>query len=561
VSTVKRLYAHAFRCANPDCSRPLYTQNNDTGDLVLNSRVAHIHARQPGGPRWIEMPEEDNRADANLVLLCIEHSYEIDEFPDSFPADLLRDWKQAQLDEYGRAQRSWPLSDADAGRVLEASSRAIEHHHAGAVLGVVRTAQRLALATPKARRGPAARAADWRTARARARRAFTGWDEDGNSVYAEPSRHETEQLRAALIAALVEACEILTPLTEDVKVELAAVEATRPAIKPWSGWVSRAVEEVVAASSTWPSPPGLEDDGRLDAAVSGLAAATEALTAAWRDESAAPSPPPLAPEPGPTPVRRDLLREHRELLERARPYTRVDHRPYDAALRADLAAAAERAATIPPVPTALGVGLSATCGLAAAVAANADDHELATLMEQDAQRRPISAAVVLLEETARVAEKRGRLTVQDQAKAVLAGLWDSIDWSDPDMWDDEDKNLHVAPWAGSRVTSPEEVKERLSNAVTLRPEIVPDLVKACAGWEERRDSYDWSMRGFQRRYSALPPWFPIESVVAAIPSIAPSAASVAMDAFGETVKDDTESLLAQVLHLAEQPRLDADRAT
>lgn len=145
MSTVKRLYAHAFRCAKPDCPRPLYKQNNDTGDLVLNSRVAHIHARQPGGPRWIEMSEEDNRADANLLLLCIEHSYEIDEFPGSYSADLLREWKQAQVDEYARAQRGWPLNDADAGRVLEASSLVDEHHHAGAVLGVVRTAKRLAL--------------------------------------------------------------------------------------------------------------------------------------------------------------------------------------------------------------------------------------------------------------------------------------------------------------------------------------------------------------------------------------------------------------------------------
>jgi len=126
---VKRLCARAFRCARPDCSRPLYKQDNDTGDLALNSRVAHIHARRPGGPRWIEMPAEDNRADANLLLLCIEHSYEVDELPDLYPAELLREWKQAQLDEHGQAQRGWPLTDADAGRVLEASSRAAEHHH------------------------------------------------------------------------------------------------------------------------------------------------------------------------------------------------------------------------------------------------------------------------------------------------------------------------------------------------------------------------------------------------------------------------------------------------
>ena len=103
-ATVKRLRAGVPLRAT-DCSRPLYKQDNDTGDLALNSRVAHIHARRPGGPRWIEMHPEDNRADANLLLLCIEHSYEVDELPDLYPAELLREWKQAQLDEHEQAQR------------------------------------------------------------------------------------------------------------------------------------------------------------------------------------------------------------------------------------------------------------------------------------------------------------------------------------------------------------------------------------------------------------------------------------------------------------------------
>lgn len=546
---MKRLYAHALRCAKPDCSRPLYKQNNDTGDLVLNSRVAHIHARQPGGPRWIEMSEEDNRADSNLLLLCIEHSYEIDEFPDSFPANLLREWKRAQLDEYERAQRGWPVSDVEAGRVLEASSQAVEHHHAGAVLGVVRTAQRLALGARNARRGPAARAADWRGTRARARAGFTAWDKHGNSVHVEPSRHETEQHRAALVAALRDAAEALTPLADEVKVELAAVEASRPAIKPWCDWTLHAVDEVVAASSTWPGPPELEDDDRLNLALGGLNAASDALSAAWRGESTAPLPPPPPSDPEP-PEPTDPLQDHRALLDRARPYARVDHRPYDAALRADLATAAEQAASIPPVVSALGIGLSATCALAAAVAANADDDELAALMERDAGRRPLSAAVLLLAETARAAEKRGRAIQQEQAEATLAALWGSIDWSDPSSWDDDDANVHAVLWAGSRITSPEEVREQLSHAVTQRPDIVLAIVKSCAEWVEDRDSYDWTFRGIRRRYRELPPWFPTQAVAAAITSVAPNAASVAVDEFGETDDDDVESLLAQVLHLA-----------
>ena len=550
-ATVKRLYARAFRCARPDCSRPLYKQDNDTGDLALNSRVAHIHARRPGGPRWIEMSAEDNRADANLLLLCIEHSYEVDELPDLYPAELLREWKRAQLEEHEQAQRGWPLTDADAGRVLEASSRAVEHHHAGAVLGAVRAAERLALAARGARRGPAASAAAWREARAAARRLFTAWDQDGNAVYAKPSRHETEQYKAALLAALQDAFEVLAPLADEVKVELAAVRASRPAVEPWSSWASRAVDEVIAASSAWPGPSELEDDDRLGDALSGLAEATDALAAAWRGDPTTPPPPP-EPDWVADPVIRDPLEDHRALLERARPYARVDHRDYDAALRAELAAAAEGAAAIPPVPSALAVGLAATCRLAAAVAGNATDDELATLAEQDARRRPLSAAVLLLAEAARIAEERGRPVPRQRAEVALAALWDSVDWSDPDSWDCDDVNGQSVFWAGSRITSSEQVKERLSQALERRPEVVLLLVVACAGWEESRDPHDWRVLGFRRRYPELPAWFPHEAVVTAAAAAAPNAASVAVNAFGETDGDDADSLLAQVLWLAER---------
>ncbi len=118
------------------------------------------------------MSTEENRSDANLLLLCIEHSYEVDELPDLYPAALLRQWKQAQLDEQERAQRGWPLTDADAGRVLEASSRAVEHHHAAAVVRTVQAAERLALAARRTRSGPAAEATAWRAAPIRARVIF-----------------------------------------------------------------------------------------------------------------------------------------------------------------------------------------------------------------------------------------------------------------------------------------------------------------------------------------------------------------------------------------------------
>jgi hypothetical protein len=120
-ATVKELYATALRCGRPGCMQLLY-RVSETGDRVLNSRVAHIHARREGGPRWDPaLAEQDNRGYDNLILLCIEHSYEIDEIPGRYPPELLRDWKRIQVKAQEQAARKLPsLTDdeaADVGRL------------------------------------------------------------------------------------------------------------------------------------------------------------------------------------------------------------------------------------------------------------------------------------------------------------------------------------------------------------------------------------------------------------------------------------------------------------
>lgn len=66
--TVRQLYGTAFACGKPGCHAELYKVNESTGRQVLNSRVAHIHARREGGPRWNPgMSEADNR-DAMAAL-------------------------------------------------------------------------------------------------------------------------------------------------------------------------------------------------------------------------------------------------------------------------------------------------------------------------------------------------------------------------------------------------------------------------------------------------------------------------------------------------------------
>ena len=121
-ATVKELYATALRCGQPGCMQALY-RVSETGVRVLNSQVAHIHARRENGPRWNPaITAEENRAYDNLIVLCLEHASEIDITPEHFPAEALREWKRVQVATQEQAAKSRPpLTDAEADEVIRRS--------------------------------------------------------------------------------------------------------------------------------------------------------------------------------------------------------------------------------------------------------------------------------------------------------------------------------------------------------------------------------------------------------------------------------------------------------
>jgi hypothetical protein len=121
-ATVKELYATALWCGQPRCRQPLY-RPSETGVRVLNSRVAHIHARRENGPRWNPaMTADENRSYNNLIVLCLAHASEIDITPDHFPVEMLREWKRVQVETQERAAQSRPpLTDAEAADVIRRS--------------------------------------------------------------------------------------------------------------------------------------------------------------------------------------------------------------------------------------------------------------------------------------------------------------------------------------------------------------------------------------------------------------------------------------------------------
>ncbi len=124
-ATTKQLYGTAFVCAFVDCRQPLYRLDADGKARHLNSRICHIAARRPGGPRWDpDMTEAVNASHQNLLLMCTPHASEIDE-PSSverYPADLLHEWKSKQLKITELIQKNWQISATEADEVVRASS-------------------------------------------------------------------------------------------------------------------------------------------------------------------------------------------------------------------------------------------------------------------------------------------------------------------------------------------------------------------------------------------------------------------------------------------------------
>jgi hypothetical protein len=115
-ATVRYLYGINSVCAEPTCREPLYRVVEGLPRRVLNSTVAHIHARRENGPRWdVSMSEEANRLAENLLVLCRFHSAAIDEFEEDFPPETLRSWK-ANAESPGTGV---DLSDEEVATIVE----------------------------------------------------------------------------------------------------------------------------------------------------------------------------------------------------------------------------------------------------------------------------------------------------------------------------------------------------------------------------------------------------------------------------------------------------------
>ncbi|MBE4719558.1 hypothetical protein DAD99_15800 [Pseudarthrobacter sp. AB1] len=460
------------------------------------------------------MDPEENRSASNLLLLCRDHHVEVDDYPEIYPVEVLQRWKKGQLEECIAVAQAWTgLTDQEVDLIL--SSITSEEVRSDALLRLIRAVATLRLASLDARQGPAAVARAWKDTQDAMRRAPVGWDESGNSVYAALSPVRNNEFKLALEAALAAARDGLKPLVDSAKIELAAVRVSHPGVSLWCDWTASAVSNVLTASEEWRLNSSLQNDAQvaeaaaeLDRAVTNLADA-----AAGKKDVEGPPEPEEAVEEMLVPME-DPMIVHRELLDKARPHSRVDSLAYDAELRSELSVAAILAATIPETFSNLAIGLQATAGLAASVAKNADTQEVLRLISGDKEIRPLCVATSMLAETYRQFINTERSHFATEAEKELIELFASQDWASSETWAGNLVNGRALFGPVAFLTSMEHVRETLGEALRRNPNIIELLVVSCATWRQQRRSDDPSqIDSVVRVYADLPEWFPLEVTV------------------------------------------------
>ena len=83
------------QCAHPECKNTLIEPATENSDAIITACICHIYAISTKGPRGkIGLTEEELNAPENLILLCPNHHLVVDRQHESYPAYMLKEWKQ-----------------------------------------------------------------------------------------------------------------------------------------------------------------------------------------------------------------------------------------------------------------------------------------------------------------------------------------------------------------------------------------------------------------------------------------------------------------------------------
>jgi len=484
--------------------------NDATGELTLNSTVAHIHARRENGPRWnASMSEDDNRSESNLILLCLEHSFEVDDVPDEYPAEQMQAWKITIRDEYDRFHQGWTITEDQVAEVFAASFSMREFARTAvestSVTACVRLAATLMETITTARRPAQVVSAGWEALCRRTNDGFFAYDDRGERVFAQPPEVERRRFADDMVAALTAVRDQLEPTVQSLVAELRTLKATNAELVDWADWVDREARDLLTEATR----ASLNEVPDVD--MSGLSAAIDALSAKWRGDPAAPP-----PEPEPVPSEEvDEVANARAMLrgvaQAAAPWRRVNNREYDESLYDALLAVLPYAATLPPIVSNMPLTLAALADGAASVLRNADDEVWDRRIGEAHEQERCAVAVLLLKHLSAVATDSGREEAAERAAGLMhLRLHDQV-WTAEQPW--VDNLMHVRELLDATVTlvGINEIRNQVSTVLqTLAPIVV---LEAIANWREESSffgSFDFDSPGVAVPVvRQLPDWLPV----------------------------------------------------
>ena len=83
------------QCAYPGCTETLIEPATANSDVLVTGHICHIFAASTDGPRGRQgLTQLELNSPDNLLLLCRNHHALVDGQHETYPADLLREWKQ-----------------------------------------------------------------------------------------------------------------------------------------------------------------------------------------------------------------------------------------------------------------------------------------------------------------------------------------------------------------------------------------------------------------------------------------------------------------------------------
>lgn len=512
-TTAKELYGAAVSCGFPQCTEPPYKVVN--GALALNSQIAHIHARSEDGPRWLAtMSPEENRAKENLIILCFPHHEVVDDpanVPD-YPADVLRQWKAAQIKLATESPYARPMeiSDAQAAEVLRVSEQR-EFARIDRTLPLMKAVTRLLATIDQSRQGPREVAAQWQAELDRYQRRPVGWHPDtGENMYASPSRATRAEYATRIQASLAEVASVLQPLLIEVETELVAAVSGAAEADPWSSWLRRSIREVTR-SATSPDAVAWTEDTVLQAAIADVRKSLEALALHLRGMDA-PAPPEIIVAEEPPNRAEELLAEHREVLERGWPFVRVGNRAFDVDLHEKVAAQTELACHLPSAGAFIRLDLPSTALVAAYIARRGSSEDIDAIIAGHAERNPTAAAALLLSYLKNILEEDGCDELASDAHKALEELIEGFDWEDVREWDANGFSSGLMLDVFASVITTEVVRDRLSAAAKVSPDLGANLVLALAGTSIQIDHLTGD-QNLKSHYRFPREWLPVEELL------------------------------------------------